>query len=94
MEGLYSCLDYYQDAGDPFSRALLQRYDERYPGQRAVHGRQRVLGAVPRPEALGGRGEEAGTLDPEDVVQALDQRGSPRGREVRPRWCPGSTTCG
>src|SRR3954465_5046704 len=31
VEGLYSCLDYYQDAGDPFSKELLQRYDSRFP---------------------------------------------------------------
>ena len=37
VEGLYSCLDYYQDVGDPFSRELLDRYDELYPGQRQVH---------------------------------------------------------
>jgi ABC-type branched-subunit amino acid transport system substrate-binding protein len=32
VEGLYSCLDYYRDAEDPFSRELLDRYDKRYPG--------------------------------------------------------------
>ena len=32
VEGLYSCLDYYQDVGDPFSKELLARYDELFPG--------------------------------------------------------------
>jgi len=32
VEGLYSCLDYYQAVSDPFSMALLRRYDERFPG--------------------------------------------------------------
>src|SRR5438067_3542250 len=27
VEGLYSCLDYYQDASDPFSKELLNRYN-------------------------------------------------------------------
>ena len=37
VEGLYGCLDYYQDVDDPFSQELLDRYDELLPGQRHVH---------------------------------------------------------
>src|SRR5438552_14698913 len=32
VEGLYSCLDYYQAVSDPFSEALLRRYDQLFPG--------------------------------------------------------------
>jgi len=32
VEGLYSCLDYYQAVGEPFSADLLARYDNRFPG--------------------------------------------------------------
>jgi ABC-type branched-subunit amino acid transport system substrate-binding protein len=32
VEGLYSCLDYYQNVGDPFSKELINRYDTLYPG--------------------------------------------------------------
>src|SRR5438309_7884478 len=32
VEGLFGCLDYYQDVSDPFSEALLRRYNERFPG--------------------------------------------------------------
>src|ERR1700686_5518825 len=32
VEGLYSCLDYYQNVSDPFSKALLARYNELNPG--------------------------------------------------------------
>src|SRR6266540_2400638 len=32
VEGLYSCLDYYQEVDDPFSQALLARYNDRFPG--------------------------------------------------------------
>ena len=44
VEGLYSCLDYYQSVNDPFSRKLLGRYNALYPGQRrslpaAAHAR-------------------------------------------------------
>ena len=60
VEGLYSCLDYYQDversvqpgAARPVRRALSR--------QRQVHRRQRVLRHVPGPEALGGRREGGG----------------------------------
>src|SRR5437773_2187549 len=32
VEGLYSCLDYYQNVDDPFSTELINRYDILYPG--------------------------------------------------------------
>src|SRR5437870_5588985 len=32
VEGLYSCLDYYQNVSDPFSKRLLEQYDALYPG--------------------------------------------------------------
>src|SRR3954451_6465978 len=31
VEGLYSCLDYYETVSDPFSRKLLEQYDALYP---------------------------------------------------------------
>src|SRR5919198_2424205 len=38
VEGLYSCLDYYQDADDPFSKELLDRYNQLYPGDAIFTG--------------------------------------------------------
>src|SRR6478735_7126887 len=32
IEGAYGCLDYYQTVTDPFSTALLDRYNARFPG--------------------------------------------------------------
>src|SRR5262249_11468863 len=32
VEGLYSCLDYYQTVSDPFSAKLINQYDTLYPG--------------------------------------------------------------
>ena len=32
VEGLCSCLDWYQELSDPQSRELLQRYKARFPG--------------------------------------------------------------
>ena len=60
VEGLYSCLDYYQDASDPFSKELLGRYDERYPDSAMFTGGSACSGTVPRHPALGGRGARGG----------------------------------
>ena len=54
VEGLYSCLDYYQNVSDPFSKELLNQYDKLYPGSAKFTGWQCVFGPVPWSEALGG----------------------------------------
>ena len=72
VEGLYSCLDYYQDVSDPFSRELLDPLRRALPGQRAVDRGQRLHRALPRDPALGGRGEGGGHARP--------RRGHPRAR--------------
>ena len=56
VEGLYSCLDYYQAVDDPFSQKLLAQYDALYPGDAKFTGGSALLGPVPRAAALGGRG--------------------------------------
>ena len=34
VEGLYSCLDYYQNVkNDPFSKKLINQYNKLYPGE-------------------------------------------------------------
>src|ERR1700680_3702835 len=38
VEGLYSCLDYYQTVGDPFSKRLLAQYDALFPGDAKFTG--------------------------------------------------------
>ncbi|MCJ7440257.1 MAG: substrate-binding protein, partial [Thermoanaerobaculaceae bacterium] len=38
VEGLYSCLDYYQNVSDPFSKKLLNQYDKLYPGSAKFTG--------------------------------------------------------
>ena len=38
VEGLYSCLDYYQAVDEPFSRKLLAQYDALYPGDAKFTG--------------------------------------------------------
>lgn len=70
VEGLYSCLDYYQNISDPFSKELLAQYDKRYPGgakfTAAATGMYRALKlwevAV----------KDAGSLNQDTVIKALD----------------------
>ena len=46
VEGLYSCLDYYQGVDDPFSRRLLGRYNKLYPGEASLPGEARVRASI------------------------------------------------
>ena len=72
VEGFYTCLDYYQNVTDPFSRELLTKYDSHYPGGAkftagsASTGMYRGL----RPWEVAIR--EAGSLRLDDVIKALD----------------------
>ena len=54
VEGLYSCLDYYQNVSDPFSKELLNQYDKLYPGGAKFTAGSACYRHVPRFEALGG----------------------------------------
>ena len=72
IEGLYSCLDYYQELDDPFSRALLRRYNAALPRQRHVHRRQRLHRPLPGLKMWEAAVTEAGTLEQDAVIRALD----------------------
>jgi urea transport system substrate-binding protein len=72
VEGLYSCLDYYQDADDPFSKELLARYDKLYPGSALFTGGAASSGMYRGLRLWEAAVREAGSLDQDDVVSALD----------------------
>jgi urea transport system substrate-binding protein len=72
VEGLYSCLDYYQGVGDPFSRELLERYDELYPGSAKFTAGSACSGMYRGLRLWEAAVREAGSLDQEDVLSALD----------------------
>jgi branched-chain amino acid transport system substrate-binding protein len=72
VEGLYGCLDYYQAAPDPFSRQLLARYDELYPGDVKFTGGSACSGLYRGLRLWAAAVNEAGSLTQEDVVAALD----------------------
>ena len=72
VEGLYSCLDYYQDADDPFSKELLDRYNRLYPDSAIFTGGGACSGMYRGLRLWEAAVREAGSLDQEDVVSAMD----------------------
>ena len=94
VEGLYSCLDYYQDVGDPFSKALLARYDELFPGSAKFTAGSACSGMYRGLRLWEAAVTEAGSLNQDDVIAALDHAKIPAGRAARPRWCRASITFG
>ena len=72
VEGLYSCLDYYQNVGDPFSKELTRRYDKRYPGNAKFTAGSACSGMYRGLKLWEAAVREAGSLEQEDVIKALD----------------------
>jgi len=72
VEGLYGCLDYYRDVADPFSSALLQEYDRRYPGSAQFTAGSACTGMYRGLRLWAAAVAEAGSLDTDAVVKALD----------------------
>jgi ABC-type branched-subunit amino acid transport system substrate-binding protein len=79
VEGLYSCLDYYEDVSDPFSKALLARYDELFPGSAKFTAGSACSGMYRGLRLWEASVTEAGSLEQEDVINALDHAKIPRG---------------
>src|SRR4051812_42381725 len=72
VEGLYGCLDYYQDAGDPFSKELLARYEKQFPGSALFTGGSACSGLYRGMRLWEAAVREAGSLDQQHVITALD----------------------
>lgn len=72
VEGLYSCLDYYRDSQDPFSRELLDRYNQRYPDGAMFTGGGACSGMYRGMRLWETAVREAGSLDQAAVIGALD----------------------
>ena len=72
VEGLYSCLDYYQGITDPFSRELLARYEQRFPGAAKFTGGGACSGLYRGLKLWAAAVRKAGTLAQAAVVDALD----------------------
>jgi ABC-type branched-subunit amino acid transport system substrate-binding protein len=72
VEGLYSCLDYYQGVSDPFSKELLGQYDRLYPGDAKFTAGSACSGLYRGLKFWEAAVKEAGSLEQEDVIKALD----------------------
>jgi ABC-type branched-subunit amino acid transport system substrate-binding protein len=89
VEGLYSCLDYYQSVDDPFSKELLGRYDKLYPGSALFTGGGACSGMYRGMRLWEAAVREAGSLDQADVVAALDHASIPVGPGGPAEMVPG-----
>ncbi len=72
VEGLYSCLDYYQNVSDPFSRELIERYDALFPGDAQFTAGSACSGMYRGLRLWEAAVNEAGSLNQDDVIRALD----------------------
>src|SRR3954447_6112616 len=72
VEGLYSCLDYYQNVGDTFSKSLLSQYDKRYPGSAKFTAGSACSGLYRGLKLWESAVNEAGSLNQAAVIRALD----------------------
>src|SRR6266496_991958 len=72
VEGLYSCLDYYQTVSDPFSKRLINQYDTLYPGNAKFTAGSACSGLYRGLRLWEAAVREAGSLQQEAVIKALD----------------------
>ena len=72
VNGMYSCLDYYQGVDDPFSRELLASYDKAYPGSSKFTAGSAATGMYRGLKLWESAVKEAGSLDQGAVIRALD----------------------
>ena len=72
VEGLYSCLDYYQTVSDPFSVELLNQYNKLYPGSAMFTAGSASTGMYRGLKFWEAAVKEAGSLNQEAVIKALD----------------------
>ena len=72
VEGLYSCLDYYQAVSDPFSVRLIEQYDALYPGTARFTAGTACSGLYRGLRLWAEAVTEAGSLEQDEVIRALD----------------------
>ena len=72
VEGLYSCLDWYEELTDPQSKELLRRYNEQFPGSAVLTSGSGCTGHYRAIKLWEAAVREAGTVERDAVVRALD----------------------
>jgi branched-chain amino acid transport system substrate-binding protein len=73
VEGLYSCLDYYQTVSDPFSKSLIDQYDTLYPGNAKFTAGSACSGLYRGLKLWEAAVRQAGSLRQDDVISALNR---------------------
>ena len=89
VEGLYGCLDFYRAVADPFSAALLAKYDERFPGSAMFTAGSACSGMYRGLKLWQSAVNEAGSLNQDDVVNALDHASIAQGPGGPAEMVPG-----
>src|SRR5437763_14850774 len=89
VEGLYGCLDYYRDVDDPFSVELLNRYDALFPGSAMFTAGSACTGTYRALKLWETAVNEAGSLNQDDVIAALDHARINRGPGGPAEMVPG-----
>ena len=90
MEGLYSCLDYFQSVDDPFSKQLQADYAKKFPDTKYLFtAGSRVDRHVSRHQVLRGRGQGDQRRSRARCGVGGDGQGQDRAgaRAAAPRWC-------
>jgi ABC-type branched-subunit amino acid transport system substrate-binding protein len=90
VEGLYGCLDYYRSVEDRFSTQLLNRYEEFYPGSAMFTAGSACSGTYRALKFWESAVNEAGSLDQDDVISALDHAEIPEGPGGAAAMVPGA----
>lgn len=73
MEGLASCLDYFEGVDDPFSKQLAAEYAKKFPGGEKLAAGSAVTGMYRGLRMWALAVEEAGSLDKDKVREALSR---------------------
>lgn len=89
LEGLYSCLDYFQAVDDPFSRTLLARYERRFPGSAKFTAGSAATGLYRGLKLWEAAVNEARTTEQSAVIRALDRAHIAEGPGGPARMVPG-----
>jgi branched-chain amino acid transport system substrate-binding protein len=72
VEGIYGCLDYYQTVSDPFSVKLLEKYNQLFPGGPMFTAGSASTGTYRALKFWEAAVNEAGSLNQDAVIHALD----------------------
>ena len=89
VEGVYGCLDYYQTVTDPFSVELLNRYNKLFPGSSLLTAGSASTGMYRGLKFWETAVREAGSLEQDAVIKALDHAGIAQGPGGPAQMVPG-----